>query len=92
MAEETIKQVSNACAVSFPLHKVSFFVISALTYSGGSRWFKRISASINISIMSVLNWNLRDTMRNAAFTLLLFACGVANATEDQFTDGKHIHH
>ena len=30
-------------------------------------------------------------MRTAACTFLLFAFGVANATEDQFTDGKHIH-
>ena len=30
-------------------------------------------------------------MKNAAHTLLLFALGVANATEDQDTDGKHIH-
>ena len=35
MAEETNKRVSAACAVSFKLHKTSFFVIS-----GGSLWFK----------------------------------------------------
>ena len=29
-------------------------------------------------------------MKNAARTLLLFALGVANATEDQDTNGKHI--
>ena len=29
-------------------------------------------------------------MRTAACTLLLFAFGVANATEDQVTDGKYI--
>ena len=29
-------------------------------------------------------------MRNATCTFLLFAFGVANATEDQVTDGKHI--
>ena len=30
-------------------------------------------------------------METAACTFLLFAFGVANATEDQFTNGKHIH-
>lgn len=30
-------------------------------------------------------------MKSAARTLLLFALGVANATEDQDTNGKHIH-
>ena len=30
-------------------------------------------------------------MTTAACTLLLFAFGVANATEDQVTDGKYIH-
>ena len=30
-------------------------------------------------------------MENAARTLLLFALGVSNATEDQDTNGKHIH-
>ena len=34
MAEETNKRMWTACALSFTLHKVSFFVISALTYSG----------------------------------------------------------
>ena len=32
MAEETNKRVSNACAVSLTLDKVSFFVIWALTF------------------------------------------------------------
>ena len=30
-------------------------------------------------------------MKNAARTLLLLALGVANATEDQVTNGNHIH-
>ena len=30
-------------------------------------------------------------MKNAARTLLLLALGVANAIEDQVTNGKHIH-
>ena len=91
MTEEINKRMNTACAVSFTLHKVSFFVISALTYSGGSSWFKRISTSLNISTVSVLNFNLRDIMRTAACTLLLFVFGVANATADQVTDGKYIH-
>ena len=91
MAEEINKRMNTACAVSFTLHKFSFFVISALTYSAGSSCFKRISTSLNISTVSVLNLNLRDIMRTAACTLLLFAFGVANATEDQVTDGKYIH-
>ena len=40
MAEETNKRVSNACAVSLTLDKVSFFVIWALTFSGGLLWSK----------------------------------------------------
>ena len=40
MAEETNKLVSNACAVSLTLDKVSFFVIWALTFSGGLLWSK----------------------------------------------------
>ena len=35
--------------------------------------------------------NIYHIMRNATCTFLLFAFGVANATEDQVTDGKHIH-
>ena len=41
--------------------------------------------------MSVLNWSLRDIMRTVTRILLLFASGVANATEDQVNNGKHIH-
>ena len=50
-----------------------------------------ISSSLNISIVSALNWSLRDIMRTAACFFLLFVFGVANATEDQVTNGKHIH-
>ena len=89
MAEETNKRMSTACAVSFTLYKVSFFVISALSYSGKSRWFKRVSTLLNMSTVSALNWNLRDIMTTATFLLLAF--GVANATEDRVTDGKHIY-
>ena len=46
---------------------------------------------MSISIVSALNWNLRDIMRTALRTFLLFAFGVANATEDPVTDGKHSH-
>ena len=89
MAEETNKRMSTACAVSFTLYKVSFFVISALSYSGKSRWFKRVSTLLNMSTVSALNWNLRDIMTTATFLLLAF--GVADATEDRVTDGKHIY-
>ena len=89
MAEETNKRMSTACAVSFTLYKVSFFVISALSYSGKSRWFKRVSTLLNMPTVSALNWNLRDIMTTATFLLLAF--GVANATEDRVTDGKHIY-
>ena len=44
-----------------------------------------------MSAVSALNWNLRDIMTTAACTFLLLAFGVANATEDQVTDGKHIY-
>ena len=44
-----------------------------------------------MSAVSALNWNLRDIMTTAACTFLLFAFGVANATEDKVTDGKHIY-
>ena len=81
--------MSTACAVSFTLYKVSFFVISALSYSGKSRWFKRVSTLLNMSTVSALNWNLRDIMTTATFLLLAF--GVADATEDRVTDGKHIY-
>ena len=91
MAEETNKRMSTTCAVSFTLYKVSFFVISALSYSGKSRWFKRVSTLLNMSTVSSLNWNLRDIMTTAACPFLLLAFGVANATEDQVTDGKHIY-
>ena len=91
MAEETNKRMSTACAVSFTLYKVSFFVISALSYLGKSRWFKRVSTLLNMSTVSALNWNLRDIMTTAACTFLLLAFGVDNATEDQVTDGKHIY-
>ena len=91
MAEETNQRLSNACDVSFTLHKISFFVISALTYSGESFWFKRILTLLNISTISAQNLILRDIMRTAACTLLLFAFGVAYPTEDQVTSGKHIH-
>ena len=91
MAEETNKRLSNACAVSFTLHKVSFFVISALTYSGESFWFKRILTLLNISTISAQNLILQDIMRTVACILLLFAFGVANPTEDQVTSGKRIH-
>ena len=52
-----------------------------------------ISSSLLISIvsMSALNWSLRDIMRTVTRILLLFASGVANATEDQVNNGKHIH-
>ena len=52
-----------------------------------------ISSSLHISIvsMSALNWSLRDIMRTVTRILLLFASGVANATEDQVKNGKHIH-
>ena len=44
-----------------------------------------------MSTVSALNWNLRDIMTTATCTYLLFAFGIANATEDQVTDGKHIY-
>ena len=44
-----------------------------------------------MSTVSALNWNLRDIMTTAACIYLLFAFGIANATEDQVTDGKHIY-
>ena len=50
-----------------------------------------ISTSLNISTVSALNESLQEIMKNAARTLLLLALGVANATEDQVTNGKHIH-
>ena len=56
--------------VSFTFHKVSFFFISALTYSVGSRWFKRISFR---SFVSALKWNLQD-IRSWGLLLALFYC------------------
>ena len=44
-----------------------------------------------MSTVSALNWNLPDIMTTVACTYLLFAFRVANATEDQVTDGKHIY-
>ena len=91
MTEEANKRLCNACAVSFTFHKISFFVISALTHSGESLWFKRNLTLLNISTVNAQNLILRDIMRTTGCILLLFAFGVANATEDQFTNGKHIH-
>ena len=91
MTEETNKQLYNAYAVSFTFDKISFFVISALTHSGESLWFKRILTLLNISTVNAQNLILRDIMRTAGCILLLFAFGVANATEGQVTNGKHIH-
>ena len=50
-----------------------------------------ISSSLNILIVSALNWSLRDIMRTVTRILLLFAFGVATATEDQVNNGKRIH-
>ena len=50
-----------------------------------------ISSSLNISIVSALNWSLRDIMRTTSCIFLFFAFGVTNATEDRVTNGKHIH-
>lgn len=92
MTEETNKRLCNACAVSFTFHKISFFVISALTHSGESLWFKRNLTLLNISTVNAQNLILRsDIMRTTGCILLLFVFGVANATEDQVTNGKHIH-
>ena len=41
--------------------------------------------------VSALNWNLQDIKTTAACTFLLFVLGVANATEDQVTNGKYIY-
>ena len=77
MAEETNKRMRTACAVSFTLQR--------------SRWFQRVLTSLNTSIVSALNWNLRAIMTTAACTFLLIAFGVAIASEDQLTNGKHIY-
>ena len=92
MTEETNKRLYNAYAVSFTFDKISFFVISALTHSGESLWFKRNLTLLNISTVNAQNLILRpDIMRTTGCILLLFVFGVANATEDQVTNGKHIH-
>ena len=77
----------------FHLHFIKFhFRHFSLDVFRRITWFKRILTLLNVWTVyaqTLSNFILRDIMRTAARTLLLFAFGIANATEDQVTNGKH---
>ena len=79
----------------FHLHFIKFhFRHFSLDVFRRITWFKRILTLLNVWTVyaqTLSNFILRDIMRTAARTLLLFAFGIANATEDQVTNGKHTH-